>query len=142
MKKILIALVSLASLSSIAAPIEGTLMLKGSLKTKIVVKSVKSTCRLKVDKVKNILEEDSFGNPGYSAKVEISLDGNDLERNIRVKVDKKVTVTNMHTIGDVRQVKDLDYFHEAEKITVTIDKEGRLMSTSFPFENQTITCNF
>ena len=142
MKKILIALVSLASLSSFAAPIEGTLMLKGSLKTKIVVKSVKSTCKLKVDKVKNILEEDSFGNPGYSAKVEISLDGSDMERNIKVKVDKKVTVTNMHTMGDVRQVKDLDYFNEAEKITVTIDKEGRLQSTSFPFENQIITCNF
>lgn len=142
MKKILIALVSLASISAFAAPIEGTLMLKGSLKTKIVVNTVKSTCKLKVDKVKNILEEDSFGNPGYSAKVEISLDGSDIERNIKVKVDKKVTVINVHTTGDVRQVKDFDYFNEAEKITVTIDKEGRLVSTTFPFEKQIITCKF
>lgn len=142
MKKILIALVSIASLSSFAAPIEGTLMLKGSLKTKITVKNVKSTCKLKVDKVKNILEEDSFGNPGYQAKVEISLDGSDLERNIKVKVDKKVTVTNMHSEGDVRQVKDLDYFNAEENIKVTIDSEGRLLSTSFPFEKQIITCKF
>ena len=142
MKMILIALVSLASLNSFAAPIEGTLMLKGSLKTKIVVKGVKSVCKLKVDKVKNILEEDSFGNPGYTAKVEISLDGNDIERNIKVKVDKKISVANVHTVGNVRQVKDFDYFNEAEKVTVTIDKEGRLLSTSFPFENQTITCKF
>lgn len=117
-------------------------MLKGSLKTKIVVNTVKSVCKLKVDKVKNILEEDSFGNPGYSAKVEISLDGSDMERNIKVKVDKKITVINMHTEGNVRQVKDFDYFNEAEKITVKIDNSGRLVSTTFPFEKQTITCKF
>lgn len=142
MKKILIALISLTSISSFAAPIEGTLMLKGSLKTKITVKNVKSVCKLKVDKVKNILEEDSFGNPGYSAKIEINLDGSDSERKIKVKVDKKVTVINMHTMDDVRQVKDFDYFNAEEKITLTIDSEGRIVSTSFPFEKQIITCKF
>lgn len=142
MKNLLIALVIMASFSAVAAPIEGTLMLKGSLKTKIVVNTVKSVCKLKVDKVKNILEEDSFGNPGYSAKVEISLDGADMERNLKVKLDKKITVINMHSEGNVRQVKDFDYFNEAEKITVKIDSSGRLVSTTFPFEKQTITCKF
>lgn len=142
MKKQLIVILSLISIGAMAQEIKGTLMLKGSLKTKIVVNGIKTVCKIKVDKVKNLLEEDSFGNPGYQAKVQISLDGSDLERNIKVKFDKDLTVTNMHTENNVRMVKDLHYFSAAEEVKVTIDSEGRLVSTSFLYQQQSILCNF
>ncbi|MBA2403279.1 MAG: hypothetical protein H0V66_00795 [Bdellovibrionales bacterium] len=142
MKMQLIALLTLISASAMATEIQGTLMLKGTLKTKIVVNGVKTVCKIKVEKVKNLLEEDSAGNPAYQAKIQISLDGNDLERGVKVKLDKELTVINLHSDKDVRTVKDLDYFSSAEKVKVTIDSEGRLLSTSFPFQSQTIQCNF
>lgn len=142
MKTFFLSLFALASLSAMATEIQGTLMLKGTLKTKIVVNGVKTVCKFKVEKVKNLLEEDSFGNPGYQVKIQISLDGNDFERGVKVKLDKELTVINLHTVAEGKQVKDLDYFSTAEKVKVTIDSEGRLLSTSFPFQTQTITCNF
>ena len=141
MKK-LIAILALISLGAHAQEIQGTLMLKGALKTKIVVNSVKTTCKLKVEKVRNLLEEDQFGNPGYQARVQISLDGSDFERNIKVKHDKELTVINMHTVDGLKTVKDFDYFNEAEKVKVVIDDGGRLVSTTFPYQSQSITCKF
>jgi hypothetical protein len=142
MKNFIIVFLSLVSISALAAEVEGTLMLKGALKSKVVVNGVSSVCKLKIDKVKNLLEEDDFGNPGYQVQIEIELDGRDIERKIKIKLDKKLTVINMHTANGVRQVKDLDYFSTAEKVTVTIDKEGRLVSTSFPYSQQIVKCSF
>lgn len=141
MKK-LITLLALFSLEAYAQEIEGTLMLKGTLKTKIFVNSVKTTCKLKVEKVRNLMEEDKFGNPGYQARVQISLDGSDFERNIKVKYDKELTIINMHEVDGVKIVKDFDYFNEAEQVKVVIDKAGRLVSTSFLYQNQPILCKF
>jgi hypothetical protein len=107
-----------------------------------VVNGVKSTCRLKVEKVKNLLEEDDFGNPAYQARVDISLDGNDMERGVRVKFDKELTVINLHQEGSVKKVKDLEYFSTSEKVKIMIDQEGRLVSTTFAFGSQNITCVF
>lgn len=142
MKKQLILFLSLISVGAVANEIQGTLMLKGSLKTNIMVNGVKTVCKFKVEKVKNLLEEDSFGNPGYSARVQISLDGRDIERGIKVKLDKDLTVTNLHLEKNLRQVKDFEYVSTADNVKVTIDEEGRIVSTSFPFQQQTIQCNF
>ena len=142
MKKQLIVLLSLISVGAFANEIQGTLMLKGSLKTKITVNGVASVCRLKVEKVKNLLEEDSFGNPGYQARVQISLDGRDLERDIKVKLDKNITVINLHLEKGLRRIKDLEYISSEENIKLNIDSEGRIVSTIFPYQLQTITCNF
>jgi hypothetical protein len=119
-------------------------MLKGSLKTKIVVKTISTTCKVKVDKVKNLMEEDAFGNPAYKAILEISLDGSDLERNIKVKYKRDVVVMNLHGEGASSQVKDLHYIAQtpADNVTVFIDPEGRFKSVTFPFENQQVTCKF
>ena len=130
------------SLGSFAQEIQGTLMLKGSLKTKITVNNVKSVCRLKIEKVRNLMQEDSMGNPGYQARIKLNLDGNDIEKNIKVKVDKDIIVTNMHFEGNLRKVKDFDYLNTTEKVTVKIDEEGRILSTTFPYQSQTITCKF
>ena len=142
MKKQLIVLLSLISVGAFANEIQGTLMLKGSLKTKITVNGVASVCRLKVEKVKNLLEEDSFGNPGYQARVQISLDGRDLERDIKVKLDKNITVINLHLEKGLRRIKDLEYISSEENIKLNIDSEGIIVSTIFPYQLQTITCNF
>ncbi len=142
MKNSFIAFIALVSATAYSAPIEGTLMLKGSLKTKLVVNTVKSTCKLKVDKVTNLKVEDSFGNPGYQAKIEISLDGSDFERQITIKLKKELIVTNMHSAGETLQVKDLDYFNTAENVKLLITNKGRLSSVTFPYESQTITCKF
>jgi len=142
MNKLLSIILIAYSSAVFAHEIEGTLMLKGSLKTKIVVNGVKSTCRLKVEKVKNLLEEDDFGNPAYQARVDISLDGNDMERGVRVKFDKELTVINLHQEGSVKKVKDLEYFSTSEKVKIMIDQEGRLVSTTFAFGSQNITCVF
>ena len=142
MNKLLSIILISFSATLFAHEIEGTLMLKGSLKTKITVNGVKTTCRLKVEKVKNLLEEDDFGNPAYQARVDISLDGNDIERGVRVKFDKELTVINLHQEGSVKKVKDLEYFAPGEKVKVLIDQEGRLVSTTFVFASQNITCVF
>ena len=142
MKTTLILFLSMISIGAKATEIQGTLMLKGTLKTNIVVNGVKSVCKLKVEKVKNLLEEDSFGNPGYQARIQISLDGRDIERSIKVKLDKELTVINLHQEKNIRQVQDLEYFSIEENTKVTIDTEGRIVSTSFPFQGQTIKCNF
>ena len=140
--KTLIALIAFASLSASAYEIKGTLMLKGSLKSKIVVNTVKTTCKLKVDKVTNILDEDEFGNPGYQARVEISLDGNDWERQLKVKFEKKLVVVNMYDVNGRKFVSDNEYRSVDGSIKVFIDDEGRLLETSFPFQNQNIKCVF
>lgn len=142
MKNTLILFLSLISIGASATEIEGTLMLKGTLKTNIIVNGVKSVCKLKVEKVKNLLEEDSFGNPAYQARIQISLDGRDFERSIKVKLDKDLTVINLHLEKNLRRVQDLQYFSMEENTKVTIDTEGRIASTTFPYQGQTIKCNF
>jgi hypothetical protein len=142
MKTLLAALLIFSTTAIKAHEIQGTLMLKGALKSKIVVNGVKSTCKLKVEKVKNLLEEDDFGNPAYQARIDITLDGNDFERGIRVKYAKELTVINLHKEGAVKKVKDLEYFSTTDKVTVLIDQQGRLMQTSFTYASQKITCVF
>lgn len=141
MKKIILCIL-LASTNSFAHEIEGTLMLKGALKTKILVNRVKTTCRLKVEKVRNLLKEDDYGNPAYQAQIELSLDGSDFERNLKVKYEKQMVVTNLHQIGSVKKVLDLEYFNATEQVTVIIDREGRLVRVKFPYQGQSITCSF
>lgn len=142
MKTSLLTIISLFSLSVFAQEIQGTLMLKGSLKTKITVNNVNTTCKVKVKKVRNILEEDAYGNPGYRARIQLSLSGNDYERQIKVKFDKEVDVINMHDENGTKIVKDFDYFSSEDKIYVSIDGKGRLKQARFPYQGQTITCKF
>jgi len=141
MKHIIIGLVATLSLSAFAHEIEGTQMLKGSLKSKIVVNTVKTTCRVKVDKVKNLLLEDSFGNPAYNVKIAIELDGSDLERNLKVKYSKTSWFNNLFTEGNGTIVKDFDYV-SPEGSEIKIDKDGRLKVAKFNYNGQNITCSF
>lgn len=141
MKKIIIILAALVSLSSLARTIEGTLILKGAIKTKIVVNNLRTTCRVKIEKVKNLMLEDSFGNPAYNVRVNISLDGNNSEGTQTVKFNKKIWFNNLFKTSTGTEVRDLEYA-SADGAKMIIDTEGRLESVTFPTQYKTITCAF
>lgn len=141
MKKIIFGLLAMTALSANAHVIEGTLVLKGAIKTKIVVNTLKTTCKVKVEKVKNLLVEDSFGNPAYDIRVNMSLDGSDFERNLSVKFDKEYRMNNLFTVGNGTEVRDFEYY-SPEGATLNIDKEGRIKSASMPTQYGKINCAF
>ena len=141
MKKIIIAsLISLSAVSS-AHMIEGTPVLKGAIKTKIYVNNIKTTCRVKVEKVKNLMLEDSYGNPAYNVRVSISLSGNDYESGRSVKFDREVWINNLFSVGARTEVRDFEYA-SSDGISLKIDRNGRIKVVSFPYSGKTITCSF
>ena len=141
MKHLMIGLLAVFSLSAFSHNIEGTLILKGAIKSKIVVNTVKTTCKFKIEKVKNLLVEDSFGNPAYNVRTTISLDGEDMERRLSVKFDKEVWFNNLFTVAAGTEVRDLEYA-AAEGSKMMIDSEGRVLSVSFLYNSRPINCAF
>lgn len=143
MKNLLILFVLLFSLSSKAHEIEGTLVLKGAIKTKIYVNMVKTTCRVKVDKVKNLLLEDSYGNPAYRVLVDLSLNGSDLERNRFVEYKRSVWLNNLFQLSSKNsEVRDLEYVSAENDVKMLIDRKGRIKQINYKALEQNITCNF
>ena len=138
---IILATLLVYSVSSFANTVEGTLVLKGSIKTKIYVNNLKTTCKVKVEKVKNLMQEDSFGNPAYNIRLDINLSGNDHERNLSVKFDREFWINNLFSVGNRTEVRDLDYASN-EGVRMTIDRRGRIQKVVFPFHSQIITCSF
>ena len=65
MKTIILMLTMLLSVEAFSHEIKGTLILKGTAKTKIVLNGMEVRCHVKVDEVKNNMVEDSYGNPAY-----------------------------------------------------------------------------
>jgi len=141
MKHLIIGLVAAFSMSAIAHNIEGTLILKGAIKSKIVVNTVKTNCRLKIEKVKNLMVDDSFGNPAYNVRTKISLDGEDLSRNISVKFNKEVWFNNLFATASGTEVRDF-YYAAADGSKMKIDSEGRVLSISFFYNSRPINCSF
>lgn len=141
MKKLIIALVAISSVSAFAHEIQGTLILKGSLKTKIIVNNIKTDCKVKIEKVKNLREEDAYGNPGYTVKTNISLDGSDSKTSTKVKYSKTQQFINMLEDNGLKKVSDFDYVGE-DGSTMKINSQGRIKNVSFTFENKKITCAF
>lgn len=141
MKKIILLSSSLFLLTASAHTILGTPVLPGTLKTSILVNAVKTNCKVKVEKVRNLLFEDSYGNPGYTVRMNIDLSGDDLERKIKIRYDRDFTLTNMFQVGQTLEVRDYDYF-SPEGATLKIKTDGRLHRVSFPFENTALTCSF
>ncbi len=145
MKKfILLAVLALPAVSSAAHEIEGTMVLKGSLKSKVFINAVETTCRAEVEKVKNILAEDSYGNPGYRVRLKVTLDGRDEKRKIEIKQETKVSVTNFFKVGDKVEARDLNYADDetATGTTLDISPEGRLVKVKVAYKNQFVTCLF
>jgi hypothetical protein len=136
MKNIFALLIASLSLSTFAHTIEGVQLLKGSLKAEIRVYSIKTTCKVKVKEVKNLMEEDHYGNPAYKAEVEVSLDGGSFASPRKVKYEKLLLMTNLFPDG----VRDLEYYAEGVKLKIT--SEGRFESVQIPYFGSTVVCNF
>ncbi len=141
MKNIILGLMLVTSPFAGAHEILGTQVLEGSLKTKIMVNGVETTCKAKISKVKNLMEQDSYGNPAYKILVNIDLSGNDYERDIKVKYGKRSWMNNLFKVGNKTEVRDFDYFAE-DGSTLKINGQGRLVSTSVIYNNKTVTCTF
>jgi hypothetical protein len=135
MKSIIAVLFTLTSFYASAYEIEGVPLLKGTLRTDIWVGSMQTTCRVKISNVKNLMEEDAYGNPAYKATIEISLSGGDLFSGARVRYNKKTEITNLFLDG----VRDFEY--ESPGLSLTIKKDGRLSEVKFDY-NGTVRCNF
>lgn len=141
MKKLFLAGIATLALSASAHTILGTQVLKGSLKTKVLVNGVNSTCKVQVEKVRNLLLEDSYGNPAYKVRLDISLKGDNMERNISVRYNNLVWVNNLFEEGTGTIVRDFDYA-AADNTKMRIDAAGRIKSVSFIYNKQTVTCSF
>jgi hypothetical protein len=142
MKKYII--LSLISFSAFAGPhdIEGTMVLKGSLKSKVSVNGVETTCRAEIKKVKNIIEEDSYGNPGYQVNLRVSLDGKDDKRKITIKADQDVIVKNFFQTGTTVEARDLSYADSASGVSMEIAHDGRIKSVKQTYQGSVVNCLF
>lgn len=141
MKLFIVFLLALSS-TIFAHEIEGTQVLKGTKKTKLRINDVKSKCVVDVEKVRNLMEEDSFGNPAYSVRVVAELSGEDKKRKIKLKHKKEFKMINLFREGDKSRVEDFKYVSLEGNAQMEIDDDGRLKSFSFPFEAQKISCLF
>ncbi len=139
MKLIIVA--ALLSTTAFAQEISGVAVLKGTLKTKTVVENIPTTCKVKVEKVRNIMEEDAFGFPGYKLKMKISLDGKNSKQETVVTLDKDFELTNFWNENGKIVAKDFEYF-SADGALLSIKADGRLKSMTVPYKNQKVICNF
>lgn len=136
MKQILISLMMiLFSLSTLAHNIKGTLVLKGALKTTIFIKNKESSCRIRIVKVKNLLDEDTFGNPAYNVKANINIDS--------INFDKEVWLNNLFVLNtDKTEVRDFEYHSEDGSSKITIDEQGRVKTVLIRYQGKNISCSF
>ena len=141
MKKIIIAISATLTLSVLAHTIEGTLMLKGTVRTKFVLNGISTTCRAQVEKVKNLLQEDSYGNPAYNVRLDVGLSGHDEKTGKFLRFSQEFWFNNLFRVGDKTEVRDLDYT-AAGGGALKIDGQGRIRSVTFPYNGQPLTCNF
>lgn len=127
--------------TAFAQTITGIPVLKGSLKTKTLVRGMQTTCKVKVAKIRNLKEEDSFGNPGYTVEIEANLDGRNKDGETVVRYRNEFRLTNFWPENGQVIARDFDYYSENGAL-LTIKPDGRLKSFSFPLDNQKITCSF
>lgn len=127
--------------TAFAQSITGVPVLKGALKTKTMVRGTSTNCKVKIDKIRNMKEEDSFGNPGYKVIVEVDLDGKNDKQETVVRYGKEFTLTNFWPENGQVVAKDFDYYSD-DGAFLTIKADGRLKSFSLNLDNQKITCSF
>lgn len=139
MKTLIIA--AIISSSALAQSITGVAVLKGSLKTKVPYNGVEATCKVKVEQIRNIRDEDAYGFPGYRVVVSVDLNGRTKDGDSVVNFDRQYTLTNFWNVNGMTVAKDLDYF-STDGANLTIKPDGRLRTFAFPVDGRTITCAF
>lgn len=121
---------------SFAKEIQGTLVLKGTLKSELFLLNKKTSCKVKVQEVKNLMEEDQYGNPAYKIKINVELSGGDFFSPDRIKFDQTAILTNLFPDG----VSDLSY--AGSNFNLLINSDGRLNQLRFLYKNNTVICKF
>jgi hypothetical protein len=142
MKNLIVGTLMLIPTFGHAKIFNGTMVLKGSVKSKIALNGVETTCRVEIEKVRNILDEDSYGNPGYRVRANVKLDGQDEKRKIVIKHEQKANLTNFHKVGDKVEARDLEYADVDTGITMAVNDDGRLEKVSLKHEGKNISCLF
>lgn len=141
MKNMIILVAAFLAYNASAHTIKGNPILRGAIKTKLEVDGVKTTCKVKIEKPRNLLDQDSYGNPAYKVKTEVNLTGSDYKREIKIDFTKEINFTNLFKVGDKTEVRDLDY-SSVDGETMKIDEVGRLKQFSFNYDGKRITCSF
>jgi hypothetical protein len=135
MNIVTIILLSCLSLNVLSHTIKGTMVLKGPLKTRVFIKNKETSCRIKIEKVKNLLEEDSFGNPAYKVRAQVGLDS--------INFEKDIWLNNLFSLGkDRSEVRDFEYHSEDNSIKMKIDDTGRIKTVLVRYKNTDISCFF
>jgi hypothetical protein len=127
--------------TAFAQPITGVSVLKGTLKTKVMVRGTSSTCKVKISKIRNIMEEDSFGYPGYRVTLEADVEGRNDKQELVVNYHRNFSLSNFWEEGGKVVAKDFEYA-STDGALLTIKEDGRLKSLSFPVDNDKLTCSF
>lgn len=127
--------------TALAQSITGVPVLKGALKTKTVVRGTQSTCKVKVSRIRNLMEEDAFGFPGYKVTLDVSVDGRNESGEAVVKIDRQFEVNNFWVENGQTVAKDLDY-HSVDGAKLTIKTDGRLQSFVFADSSDKVSCAF
>ncbi len=141
MKTIILMLATLLSANAFSHEIKGTLILKGTAKTKINLNGMEVRCSVKVDEVKNNMIEDSYGNAAYRVWTNIELSGGSAENRLSHKQDIRFTNIHPETNGTIV----LDDSYRGENVAAAqmrIDERGRIRSVSFPFNGRSVSCSF
>ncbi len=141
MKTSIIAILTVLSFPTFAHTIEGTLILKGTVRTKFDLNGISTSCRAQVEKVKNLLQEDSYGNPAYNVRVDVGLSGYDDKTGKLLRFSQEFWFNNLFRVGDKTEVRDLDYTAVGGG-ALKIDGQGRIKSVTFPYNGRPLTCNF
>lgn len=141
MKNLIIALTAAFSLSVFAQSFEGTPVLKGYKRTKIYLQGIETTCRVKVEKIKNLMLEDSNGNPAYNVRIDIALAGRNHELDRSIKFNQEFWVNNLFKVSGGTVVRDTEYA-STYGAKMRIDNTGRILSVSFPSPFGNINCSF
>ncbi len=141
MKTIILFFLALLTLPALAHTIEGTQILKGTVRTKFMLNGISTTCRAQVEKVKNLMQEDSYGNPAYNVRIDVGLSGHDEKTGKFLRFSQEFWFNNLFRVGDKTEVRDLDYT-AAGGGTLKIDGQGRILSVTFPYSGRPLTCNF
>jgi hypothetical protein len=124
-----------------AHEIKGTLILKGTAKTKINLNGLEVRCHVKVDDVKNNLVEDTFGNPAYRVWTIVELSGGTTEQRVSEKLPLRFT--NIHPTATGTIVLDDQYRGEnVPSASMKIDERGRIRSVTFPLNGKSVSCTF
>jgi hypothetical protein len=132
---------ALMTSTAFAQTITGVPVLKGSLKTKVMVRGINTTCKVKVERIRNLKEEDSFQNPGYKVTIDTDLDGRNSDGEKVIRFGKQFVLTNLWPENGQIVAKDFEYFSE-DGAVLTIKPDGRMRTFTIPLDNQKITCSF